>query len=293
MNLWLNNLTNQQNDELNFLGYTKLGRMNINRLSQFQRETKQLIETARQQSPKGELFNLINASHSLKSASIELVKKYLVNFVQSKLSQEKLDVLPIAHIIKPFGRKSSIWHQDSSVVDERKDFSLNAWMPFVKSTRLNGCMWMFPGSHVNDNYFRQFAHNYITKDVQSVFQKQMVPLTVEAGEILLFHRNIIHGSSINWLPKPRIACECLIVPKGCQLFNYHREEAVAKDKIMAFKVDLEHYQKANPKEDFYNGRITYDLIDDHDFTQMQQHLMDSIPQFIAQAQKLKSYATFA
>lgn len=279
---------NEKNyNELNYLGYTKLGVLPVNILNQLKEETDILLRKAKQKFPKGELFNLINSDFETKTASIELVDKHLVPFLKEKLDTTKVDILPVSHLVKPFGLKSGIWHQDSSVVDERTDISLNAWLPFVKSHRMNGCMWMFPGSHINENHFRQFGYNFIDGKLLKKMHKYMVPLTVEAGEIVLFHRNIIHGSSRNWLPKDRIAIEALITTKDAQLYNFHRERAILENKILGFKVDIEHYKGPNPKEDFYNEKYPYEVFEDEGFEVTQQYLLNSIPLFIEHSKKLQ------
>lgn len=279
-------LSEQNFNELKYLGYTKFSMLPTVELNDLINETNSFIKEIKKSIPKGELFNLINGSFEVKSRSNQIVNKYLIPHLETKLDMSKLDILPVSHLVKPFGNKSGIWHQDSSIVDERESISLNAWMPLVDSHRLNGCMWMFPGSHINENYFRQFGYNYIEGKLFKELRKHLIPLKVKAGEIVLFHRNIIHGSSNNWLPKDRIAIEAVVVSKNAQLFNFHRESAVLENKILGFKVDADHFLGPDPKQDFYNGKYSYQVFDDEEFKITQKYISDNIPVFKKHAEQL-------
>lgn len=262
--------------ELQYFGYTKVGKMNVILLKEFMRESVKLINATKKKYPQGELFNLINCDLETKLASNRMVEKYLNPLLREIIDTDKADVYPVAHIIKPFGLKGDIWHQDAAIVDERKDYSLNAWMPFVDSTKLNGCLWIFPGSHVNTNFARQFGYNPIQNNLLKALKKYMVPISVKAGEILLFHRSSIHGSSRNWLPFDRIAVESVVVPQNVQFYNFHRDENLAKGKILGYKVEMKHFLKARPKDDFYAGIYPYDEFEDDGFEKISNSLFEKI-----------------
>ncbi len=272
--------------ELKYLGYTKLGKIDVNLLTEIKQQTRELITSTKQKYPRGELFNLINADIETKQRSNKLVKKYFNSYLESVLDTDFVDIYPVSHIIKPFGKKSSIWHQDSAIVDERVSFSLNAWMPLVKSHLLNGCLWILPGSHISTNFKRQFGFNPIEGNTLKRLNKFFVPIFVDAGEVLLFHRNLIHGSSINYLPLNRVALESVVVNKGAQLMNFHRDEKLAKHKILAFHVDYMHFLKQNPKEDFYNGIYQYTEMEDDHKEDISNYLIDNIPLFVDYAKQL-------
>lgn len=279
-------LSDRNFNELKFLGFTKFSILPENELKSLIHETDQFVRGIKKKMPKGELFNLINSSFDIKTQSNQMVAKYLVPILTANLDTTKLDILPVSHLVKPFGRKSGIWHQDSSIVDERYHISLNAWMPLVNSHRLNGCMWMFPGSHINENHFRQFGHNFIEGKLYKKLKKYFVPIRVKAGEIVLFHRNIIHGSSNNWLPQDRIAIEAVVVSKDAQLYNFHRERAILENKILGYKVDAEHFLGPDPKQDFYNGKYEYEVFDDEEFELTQQNILNCVPSYLDHARQI-------
>ncbi len=264
---------------MNELGYVVLNKIDQNQLNEIKSASMKLIDSVRKKEKGKQLLNLINASHEVKLSSNAIVEHLFNPILNELISDHEADVFPVSHILKPFGLKGDIWHQDSSIVDERKAFSFNAWVSLIPSNRLNGCLWVVPGSHKNDNYFRQFGFNPVQGTLLQKMNKKLVPIEVEAGEIVLFHRNILHGSSRNWLPKTRVALESVVVTKGTQLFNFHREEALHKNKIIGFKVDMDHFLRKYPKEDFYNRRYTYELFEDLGFegiTQKLTHFLDNL-----------------
>lgn len=272
--------------ELKYLGYTKIGSLERDVLTALKKETKQLIKQTRNKYPKGELFNLINSNFETKTRSCAITKKHLNTYLESVLDLNKVDVFPVSHIIKPFGLKSAIWHQDSAIVDERVGFSLNAWTPLVNANLLNGCLWIFPGSHISTNFARQFGYNPIQGQLLKNLKQHLKPIYVKAGEVLLFHRNLIHGSSINWLPYNRVALESVVISKNTQLYNFHREESIAPNKVLGYKVTSSHFYKENPKDDFYSGLYAYDEFDDEGFDSIARYIENSIPSFVNHAKKL-------
>lgn len=275
--------------ELKYLGYTKIGTLEPYILAALKKETKQLIKQTQKKYPKGELFNLINSDFETKTSSCKITKKYLNVFLESVLDLNKVDIFPVSHIIKPFGPKSSIWHQDSAIVDERVGFSLNAWTPLVNSNILNGCLWIFPGSHISKNFARQFGYNPIQGTLLSKLKKHLKPIRVNAGEVILFHRSLIHGSSANWLPSNRVALESVVTSKSVQLYNFHREESIAPNKVLGYKVTSNHFYKENPKEDFYSGIYPYDEFEDEGFDGITTYLENSIELFVNHAKKLNEH----
>lgn len=275
------------NKSLKYLGYATVGKLDEVILAELKEKSIELIKETQKTYPKGELYNLINANKVLKDKSNNMVRDYFLPTLEKYLNIDKVEIYPVSHIIKPFGFKSDIWHQDSSVVDDAKHFALNAWIPLVDSTKLNGCLWVFPGSHINTNYHRQFGFNPVEGSFLKKLKPYLKPITAKAGEILLFDRSLLHGSSNNYLPYPRIAVEALVTSKNAQMYNYHRDENLFKDKIIGFKVDSSHFLKENPKEDFYSGETPYELIDDITKEEMVANLSADFPKFIAHAKKIE------
>ena len=277
------------NDELNYWGYTKIGVMPDDMLKDFWKETKALVKEAQQLHDPNQILALINASHHLKLKSNAIVGKYLNMFLREFISEDEADVFPVGHIIKPFGLKSDICHQDSTIVEEEEGhFSLNAWVSFVDSNRMNGCIWALPGSHTFEHYYRPFIPNpFFEKPITKDIWKKMTPIHSEPGEVLLFHRSLVHGSSRNYLPWARIAAESIIKTKGAPFVQYRFDSEISEDKIVRYEVPFKHFMKPVPKEDFYNKVYPYQLRDCETEDEIVDKLQRSFPSFEAHA-KLKN-----
>jgi hypothetical protein len=267
------------NKELFYKGFTKIGFLPNNLFFELKKESFELINKARVHFPKGELFNLINSNFDIKSSSNKIVDKFFTPYLRDKLNTDLVDYFPVSHLIKPFGMKSDIWHQDSSIVDERVDFSLNAWVSLIDSNRFNGCLWVLPGSHINEIYFRQFGYNPITKSFLKKIKKELIPIETKAGEVVLFYRNLIHGSSLNLLTRRRVAIESVVLSKNAQLYNFHRDDKISKSKVLGFRVDINHFLGANPKEDFYNGKYNFELFQDDSLEYIQDYFLSKLSDF--------------
>lgn len=257
-------------------GYVKIGKMPQEIFLEFKAKSAGLIAKYKKAFPDGILFNLINAPLEIKTESNFLVEQYLNTFLCQRLNLNNVDIYPVSHILKPFGLNSGIWHQDSAVVNEQVDFSLNAWMPLTDVHLLNGCLWIIPRTHFLTNFKRQFGRNPINNAFLYKTARYFKPLFVEAGEVLLFYRNTIHGSSSNLLPFPRLAAESLVVSKSAQLVNFHRDINLAGDKILEFKVSKAHFLKANPKDDFYSGETPFVTHDDESDDAILNYLLNFV-----------------
>lgn len=274
---FLNSLSVNHRNELMYLGYTVLTKLSDKALKTLKFKTREMLSTI-DLDYSTELNNLIN-NKDVKLISNDIVRSFHTSHLVNHLEMSIVDAFPVAHIFKPFGLKSDIWHQDASIVDETIDFSLNAWTPFVNSNKMNGCIWVLPGSHISEVNYRQFGYNPIEDETAKILKKHMIPIHVKAGEILLFYRNLIHGSSVNYLPKTRIAVESIIVPKNVQFYNYHRDQALLKDSILAYKVDMEHFLQPVPKQDFYDGKYEFEVFPDYGKDWVKDYLIKNISNF--------------
>ena len=94
------------------------------------------------------------------------------------------------------------WHQDGEGFG--KVPSVSAWIGLTESTAENGCMRVLAGSHRMERlpHFRTYANgnNLLRDDVQirhNVRDEEATDVLLEAGEMSLHDKNIIHGSNPN------------------------------------------------------------------------------------------------
>jgi hypothetical protein len=107
----------------------------------------------------------------------------------------------------------------------------------------------------------------------------MTPLPCKAGDIILFHRSLIHGSSKNILPWHRVAAEAVIISKGAPFVQYRFDSEISKEDIVRYEVPFEHFMKPVPKEDFYNRVYPYQLRQTHTDSEIMENLERSFVDF--------------
>ena len=85
------------------------------------------------------------------------------------------------------------------------------WIPLENATVNNGCLWFAPGSHkrpIESFYERTEESNFETmalRNTQKCDDSEFVPVEVNAGDLLLIDKAVIHKSERNLSEKPRDA----------------------------------------------------------------------------------------
>jgi len=276
-------------EELRTKGYTKLGRVSQSKLQSIQKETKKLTKDVKNWESAGQLFALINTTPKLKKHSNEIVSSYLLPFLEDKFNDSKVDLFPVSHVVKPFGKESIFHcHQDSVIVDEPNDFSLNIWMPLTNVSRLNGCLWVLPGSHVFPYYTRVFGNNpFLEETIKKELWRRMKPVHLKAGEVFVFHRSLLHGSSRNYLPCIRMALEGVVVPKTAQFVQYYYDSTTKPGEVNKFKVEKEHFLNENPEKALKSRQYPYTKTSMKSNREVRKNLYDYLQQFDWQVRKLE------
>jgi hypothetical protein len=236
-------LSERVNRELYCNGYAILGRIDRETLLSLRNETNKIKKEIIDWRSGGRLFALIDTYRSLFLRSNKIVEDHMGEFVRGHFSMDQVVVHAASHFVKPVGKRGKfLCHQDSSIVEEPENFAVNAWMPLNDVSRINGCVWALPGSHIYPFYTRYAGNNpYSDPVMQKELWARMRPVPMKAGEILLFHRSLFHGSSINYLPFHRMAIESVILPRKAQLIVNYKDETVPADKIIMFNVTKEHF----------------------------------------------------
>ncbi|MEM7529029.1 MAG: phytanoyl-CoA dioxygenase family protein [Pseudomonadota bacterium] len=95
------------------------------------------------------------------------------------------------------------WHQDEAVLMEEVEIDmLTVWVAITDATLENGCMIAVPGSHRNEEPLAihcpgsgaSSAEIYIPQDL---IGRNVVPMPVRRGGIVLLHQRTVHGSLEN------------------------------------------------------------------------------------------------
>lgn len=152
------------------------------------------------------------------------------------------DIFGGLFVIKPPGEEGHFPpHQDWSFVDESKDFSIHIWCPLEDAKVENGCMSVLKGSH---NYFHTIR-GANTPDTYRphvpLVWANMTELPMKAGEALVFHHGILHGSAPNVTDVERVAVGLTLVPKDADMLFHYIDQKDPEGKIERFKATKDFY----------------------------------------------------
>jgi hypothetical protein len=140
----------------------------------------------------------------------EVFEPYLKRFMP------EYEILSCNFFIKPPHTGALRIHQNWPVLD-LDDTSVTFWCPLQDVDAHNGTLHLVPGSHkilphvesieaaIGFPYFKNFE--------EALVEKYLQPMTLKAGECLIFDESLIHWTPENHSSKPRIAVQITAYPK--------------------------------------------------------------------------------
>lgn len=146
-------------------------------------------------------------------------------------------------VIKPPHEESGLApHQDSSFIDEEKDYSLFMWVPFCDVNEKNGAISVLSGSHLWGNTQRGFSAPWNLQKHADLMAKYMHPVYIHAGDVLIFDPALVHSSEPNFSEDTRHAITITVVRANPELIYYYRDSATPPGIIEKFFVDEEFFR---------------------------------------------------
>ena len=93
------------------------------------------------------------------------------------------------------------YHQDAKYIGLEPHNWVTAWIAITDSNNENGCMRMWPKSHIElkDHNQKFNEGNLLTRGqtVEDVPENEIRPVELKAGQMSLHHPRVVHGSGIN------------------------------------------------------------------------------------------------
>ena len=165
------------------------------------------------------------------------------------------------------------YHQDAKYIGLEPHNWVTAWVALTDSNENNGCMKMWPKSHLNiKDHNEKFNHgNLLTRGqtVENVPENKVKFIELKAGQMSLHHPRIVHGSGINKSDDRRIGFviqsyigtnvkqilgkNSVQVARGEDKYNYH--EIIKRNNTLMSKESILIRKKENNylQEIFYKG----------------------------------------
>ncbi len=165
------------------------------------------------------------------------------------------------------------YHQDAKYIGLEPHNWVTAWIAITDSYEVNGCMRMWPKSHIElkDHNEKFNEGNLLTRGqtVEEVPEKEVKSVELKAGQMSLHHPRIVHGSGINKSNDRRIgfAVQSYIgtnvkqtlgknsvqIARGEDKYNYH--EVINRTNALMSEENILMRKKENNylQEIFYKG----------------------------------------
>lgn len=139
-------------------------------------------------------------------------------------------------IVKLPGPKSDFTlHQDSTGLDEMKYSPLSVWIPLQDTNLENGTLCVVPKTHRLFHPYRGISFPSAFSSYENVLKRYLVPITLKAGDILLFDNRLVHYSHINNSSQPRIVAMSGVFPKEAEIQSVYKDESVADSPLEIYR----------------------------------------------------------
>ncbi|MDB2698470.1 phytanoyl-CoA dioxygenase family protein [Candidatus Pelagibacter bacterium] len=165
------------------------------------------------------------------------------------------------------------YHQDAKYIGLEPHNWVTAWVALTDSNEENGCMKMWPGSHlvIKDHDEKFNKANLLTRGqtVENVPDNEVKSVELAAGQMSLHHPRIVHGSGVNKSNDRRIGFviqsyigtnvkqvlgkNSVQLARGIDKFHHH--EIIERPKSLINKEDLLIKKRENQylQDIFYKG----------------------------------------
>ena len=204
----------------------------------------------------------------------EIVHNSKILDVVEKIIGRDILVCSTTLFIKDAKQKGFVsYHQDAKYIGLEPHNWVSAWVAITDSHEENGCMKMWPHSHleVKDHDQSFDEGNLLTRGqtIKGVPENELKLVELKAGQVSLHHPRIVHGSGINKSNDRRIGFVIqsyigtnvrqtlgkngVQIARGVDNYNYH--EIISRPKSLLNKEDLASRSKENEalQKIFYFG----------------------------------------
>tara|TARA_B100000575_G_scaffold170792_1_gene136736 strand:+ start:12 stop:836 length:825 start_codon:yes stop_codon:yes gene_type:complete len=165
------------------------------------------------------------------------------------------------------------YHQDARYIGLEPHNWVTAWVAITDSNEKNGCMRMWPKSHlkIKDHNEKINEKNLLTRGqtVENVPEDEVKSIKLKAGQMSLHHPRIVHGSGINKGTDRRIGfviqsyigtnVRQILGKNSCQLargkdeYKFHQMIERPNSLLNPIDIKIKIQENENLQEIFYKG----------------------------------------
>lgn len=179
----------------------------------------------------------------------KLINKVFSPCVESLLSDYK--ILTGNFFIKPPGTGELMVHRNWTFVEDINDTTITLWCPLIDVDETNGTIQLVEGSHnIIPHITTPTASPFFKNFENKILDKYSKPISLKAGEGLIFDDNLLHGSGNNKSTYPRYVAQIVCVPKDSKSVIYYLDQNSSENRFEIFEID----------SDFFIGNMMTDIL---------------------------------
>jgi ectoine hydroxylase-related dioxygenase (phytanoyl-CoA dioxygenase family) len=139
----------------------------------------------------------------------------------------------------PGATHESTVRRDDSMHDENEFQYRQIWIPLVDTTEQNGALYVVPRSHKFFTEQRPQLALWPYRHLTNRLNREIVPLYVKAGDMIIYLDKTLHGSPNNYTNEPRPVVQGgLMHTDATPTFTRYIEES---NEVVSYAADVDFY----------------------------------------------------
>lgn len=191
-------------------------------------------------SKPGFYYSVMNADIEYKRKATESIQKVFAPHIDRLLDGYK--ILTSSFFVKPPQGGFLDAHQHFPLSTNINDISVIIWCPLIDVDETNGTLQVVEGSHKIVPGVVAYCYPQFFKDYPEKIRKCSKPLSLKAGEAIIFDNNLIHWSNENTSAKYRFTAQIMAIPAEIQPVFYYSDKNCT-DKFEVFEINSEFFIK--------------------------------------------------
>lgn len=236
------------------IGYIKIPFLSLNEIQSLRRKVSELSPNDRFVPSTSQNADLKQRGMTLHITVLDANRDYkrrAIEIIEAEFSQRANDLLE-DHVfltanlfVKPPGEGRLDVHRDGFTKDLRQT-TVSFWCPLVDCDELNGTIQVIPRSHRvlrgSPSCFPFFAN------FADTIKKYALPITVKAGECLIFDSSLLHWSDDNRSGDARHVAQAMYIPAEAAAAVYRLDTKAGNIRFEVFPVTRSYFIESTTAE---------------------------------------------